>query len=456
MTILLESQESSSPMITKTVAAALQGKSVAPYDFSTFEKVALRLVGILPQAAAAYLIPRLNPSKALMSNRIQNLKTSDLVNGRLQDYSEIHSKFPAVTVGVGMGGTTAHLATMLNSPFLPQAFVLTLENGAMHGDVNQYFALTDHLAKSITDNNPDLMSIQHYDPVHDGWLVKRVNHLRLKLIDLPEEYKKFIKEKVVPGGDVLFLDGQAKWKRFRSGKNNVFQVGGWGDISADEFLYGSERLKKFSKKEKLDYFHWFLDNYPLEEGPESEWGCESGLAEAVNEFCKKEGFNFVKISFEDPNDFSRLAFRAKKNFLYEKGIVPTGVVVETFSQYDTGLVDKTALLPVWLIFNTFDSLRFLVEMVSEFPEGKPVFFSGLATFSYTPDLVPWQAWEKALADFVTINIGARKSHFPADALALLDWKKPLERWIGQNPDELHFMTSAERLKESAQMITKSN
>lgn len=447
MTILLESQESSSPLITRAVASELQGLAVEPYHFSNIEKIALRIVGKLPQSVAAYLIPRVNPAKALKAEQVKNLKTSDLVDGRLKDYAKLEGRFPTVIVGVGMGGTTAHLSTMLRGPFLPQAFVLTLENGTMLGDVREYFKLSDDLAKTITTHNPELMSIQHYDPVHDGWLVKRVNHLRLKLIDLPHEYKKFIKEKIVSGGDVVFLDGQAKWKRFRTGSKNVFQVGGWGDICAEEFLNGSPRLEKFSKDERLGWSRWFLDSYPVEEGPESEWGCEPGLAEALEAFCKKEGFNFVKISYEDPNDFSRLAFRAKKNLLAQKDISPAGVVVETFSQYDTTLVDRSALLPLWLIFNTFDSLRFLQGMVNEFPKNKPVFFSGLATFSYTPDLVPWNAWEETLGNFQVINIGARKSHYPADAQALLDWKKPLEKWVHQNPLAFDSAMSTEQLRK---------
>lgn len=441
-------------MITRAVASALQGLAVEPYHFSNFERIALRIVGKLPQSVAAYLIPRVNPSKALKAEHVNNLHTSDLVNGRLQDYAKLEGRFPAVIVGVGMGGTTAHLATMLRSPFLPQAFVLTLEKGTELGDVHQYFKLSDELAKNITNHNPELMSIQHYDPVHDGWLVKRVNHLRLKLIDLPQEYKSFIKEKIVPGGDVVFLDGQAKWKRFRTGSKNVFQVGGWGDIGAEEFLNGSPRLEKFSKDEKLRWSRWFLDSYPVEEGPESEWGCEPGLAEALETFCKKEGFNFVKISYEDPNDFSRLAFRVKKSLLEERNIFPAGVVVETFSQYDTTLVDRSALLPLWLIFNTFDSLRFLQGMVNEFPKNKPVFFSGLATFSCTPDLVPWREWEQTLVDFNVINIGARKSHYPADAQALLDWKKPLEKWVHQNPLAFDCTMSTEQLKRLSR--TKAN
>jgi hypothetical protein len=349
MPILLESQESSSPIITRAVAKGLLAQSSEVYSFSFFERLALRILGHLPKETAEWMIPRVNSEKAFTQQDVVNIKTSDLVNGRLKDYEQNNGKFPAITVGIGMGGTTAHLALSLGGPFLPQAFVVTLKTGTMNGNISDYFNLTNETAGIITQNNPDLMTIQHYDPVHDGWLVKRVNHLRLKLIDLPDEYKQFIHEKLIPGGDVIYLEGRAQWKRFRTGLQNVFQVGGWGAISSEEFIYGSPRLDAFAKKEKLDFSHWFLDGYPLEDGPESEWGSESGLGEALQAFCKKEGYNFIKISFDDPNDFSRLAFFAKKEILKKANLEPAGVVVEMFSQFDTSIVDQSALLPLWLI-----------------------------------------------------------------------------------------------------------
>ena len=116
----------------------------------------------------------------------------------------------------------------------------------------------------------------------------------------------------------------------------------------------------------------------------------------------------------------------------KEGIKPSGVVVEMFSQFDTYIIDNSSLIPLWLIFNTKDSLEFLKSMVEYFPENYPVFFSGLATFSRTPDLVKWSEWKDALKGYRVINIGARESHFPADAQALLDWKKPLENWARNN------------------------
>lgn len=453
MSILLESHESSSPIITRAVANGLLGVKSEVYHFSKIEQLLLRIVGHLPSSVAEWIIPRANSGNSHSIQDIENLSTSDLVNGRLNDYSAINGKFPAITVGIGMGGTTAHLALALGGPFLPQAFVMTLKTGTMTGDVNAYNQLSLDVAKKITAKNPDLMSIQHYDPVHDGWLVKRVNHLRVKLIDLPQEYKNFIKQKVVQGGDVVYLEGTAKWKRFRTGENNVFQVGGWGDISDEAFIFGNERLDAFAKKEKLDFYHWMLNGYPLEDGPESEWGSEEGLGEALKAFCEKEGFNFIKISYQDPNNFSKLAYFAKKRILENVNLEPSGVVVEMFSQFDTSVIDHSRLLPLWLIFNTMDSLRFLESMTSEFPIHKPVFFSGLATFSVTPDLVPFSEWERVLKGFEMVNIGARKNHYPADTLALMDWKKPLEKWASENPSSFDNHISGKELFSISKNIT---
>jgi hypothetical protein len=452
MSILLESNESSSPIITRAVANGLLGSNYENYHFSKIERTLLRVFGHLPSSIAEWLIPRANKGNSLSMHEVQDLKTSDLVYGRLKDYSKNSEKYPTITMGIGMGGTTAHLSLALGGPYLPQAFVMTLQNGTMNGDINAYHQLSFDAAKKITHNNPDLMSIQHYDPVHDGWLVKRVNHLRVKLIDLPNEYKEFIRNKLVAGGDVVYLEGRAKWKRFRTGTNNVFQVGGWGDISDEDFIFGSAKLDAFAKKEKLDYSHWMLDGYPLEDGPESEWGSEKGLGEAIEKFCQKEGFNFVKISYQDPNNFSKLAFFSKQKILENANLEPAGVAVEMFSQFDTRIIDHSRLLPLWLIFNTMDSSRFLESMTQYFPIDKPVFFSGLATFSVTPDLVPFSEWERVLNGFDMINIGARKSHYPADTLALLDWKKPLEKWAKENPSNFENYISAGELKKIANSI----
>ena len=446
----MESQESSSPIITRAVAASLRGLYADAYHFPGWQSLALRALGRLPQRAAQWLIPRVQGATALDPTLVQDLRIDTLAQERLNDYQELRGRFPAVVAGVGMGGATAHLAAAVGGPFLPQAFVLTLQGGSPDGDVRAYYQRSADLALRLAQMNPGVLTIQHYDPIHDGWLTRQVNHLRFKLLDVPDHYKQFIRELLEPGGEVICLEGGAGWLRYRVGERSVFQVGGWGDISAEEFLEGSQRIRDYCRSIGMENSDWRLEGYDLERGPESEWGSEPGFRAALEAFCQEEGYRFTAIHFPHPQDVSRLAFQAVQRLLEKNGQHPSGVVVETFTQYDATAVMRSGLLPLWLIFNTQDSARFLAHMAAQFPRGLPVFFSPLVTFSVTPDMASWRDWEQALAGLDWINIGARRSHYPADTLALLDWFKPLRRWVEQHPNPVTGRLSGEELLELAQ------
>jgi hypothetical protein len=96
--------------------------------------------------------------------------------------------------------------------------------------VNEYLHRSLDTALRIAAENPGLLTIQHYDPIHDGWLTRFVNHLRFKLLDVPPAYAEFIHTKLAPGGALVYLEGGASWLRYRLGERSLFQVGGWGGI----------------------------------------------------------------------------------------------------------------------------------------------------------------------------------------------------------------------------------
>lgn len=441
----IESNESSSPIVTRAVAAGLRGEFCDNYNFSSWQKALLTILGVLPQGVARFTISHFESISGLSPRVLDNFSVDELIQQRLGDYAHLTGKYPAITIGAALGGATAYLSLAVGGPFLPQAFVTTLKRGSLTGDVNEYLNRSLDAALRLADENPGLMTIQHYDPIHDGWMTRFVNHLRFKLLDLPAAYVDFIKTRLEPGGAVIYLDGGASWLRYRVGPHSVFQVGGWGGISAEEFLEGSDRLREYATHAGLKNFNWRLKGYPLERGPESEWGSEPGLAEALETFCKSAGYRFVRIPLPHPNDFSRLAFSSALKLLEKEGRQPAGVLVEMFSQFDAHAARQSGLLPLWLIFNTHDSLEYLGEMKRGFPVGKPVFFSPLATFSVTPDLVPWQTWESSLAGMHWINIGARASHYPADARALVKWVEPLRKWVNNNLQPLNGRLEAEEV-----------
>ena len=173
------------------------------------------------------------------------------------------------------------------------------------------------------------------------------------------------------------------------------------------------------------------------------------MAEALAAFCEREGFRFIRIKLPHPNDFSRLAFRAVRRLLEKEGREPAGTLVECFSQFDATAVMQTGLLPLWLIFNTHDSLDFLRSMAPHFPRSKPVFVSPLATFSRTPDMVPFPDWFDALRGFDWINVGARRTHYPADAWAIVHWADSLRAWAESNLSPIGVRLTAEELQALA-------
>jgi len=443
--LALESPESSSPIVTRAVAAGLRGEFCDNYEFPVWQKKLLLLLGFLPQGIARFAISHFESITGLPLKVMDSFSLDELINQRLNDYAQLSGKFPAVIVGAALSGATAYLSLTLNGPYLPQAFVVSLKLGSQTGDANEYLHRSLDAALRIADENKQLMTIQHYDPVHDGWMTRFINHLRFKLIDLPPSYIDFIKSRLEPGGAVVYLECGASWLRYRVGPRSVFQLGGWGGISAEEYITGSDRINNYAKSAGLKITDWKIMKYQLEHGPESEWGSEPGLDAALEAFCNREGYRFVRVSLSHPNDFSYLAFSAAQKLLDKENRQPAGVLVEMFSQFDANAARQTGLLPLWLIYNTRDSLDYLNEMRSKFPIGKPVFFSPLATFSITPDLVPWKDWEAALVDYQWINIGTRPSHFPADARALVKWVEPLRQWVRENRMPITGWLEAEEL-----------
>jgi hypothetical protein len=422
------------------------------YQLPGWQRTILELLGRLPQSVARFVISRFQALGGHDPDEVAALTVEDLVEERLNDYRDLKGQFPVIIAGAALGGASAHLALTLGGPFLPQAFVVTLRQGSPDGDVHQYFERSAQLALDIARRNESLVTIQHFDPVHDGWLTRYVNHLRFKLIDLPAAYETYIQRVLVKGGAVVYMDCGAQWLRYRLGERSYFQVGGWGAIPPQEFLEGSDRLSEYARSAGLKANHWALTGFPLESGPESEWGCEAGLGKALQVFCQKYGYRFVPITLPEPHDYSRLAFCAAAQALAQAGLDPEGVVIEMFSQFDATAVQRSRLLPLWLVFNTKDSLQFMQDMRDSFPNGKRVFFSPLATFSLTPDMAPWNEWIQALDGLDWRNIGTRAGHYPADALALLHWAEPLREWVANNPKSEGFNINVEQLQRLAVKI----
>jgi len=425
---ILESAESASPLITRLVAGALAGRAEPGLELRAYERLGLRLLGPLPprfsRAVAAWRVA----GGAVAPQEAARASAEGLAGARVADYEALEQPFEVMFFGSALGGAAAHIAAAAGGPFLPQPFILGLRSGTDDDRLETYLSNVLPAAQSIIRVNPALAAIAHFDPIHDGWLTRSLSHLRLKLIDLPACYAGFIRRRLKPGGALVYLDCAARWLQYPLEERITLQVGGWGGIPAQEFVQGSPRIDRFLAAAGSSHRGgWALAGREPVWGPESEWGSQPGLDRALQAFAGQQGYRFERIRFEHPHDFSRLAFEAHRELYSLLGEAPRGVLVEMFTQYEPWTVLERRLLPLWLVFNTGDSLDFLRRARGSFPPGLPVYLSALVTLSCTPDMAAWDAWAQALQGCEWHSIGARREKYPEDLAALGTWLQRLRR-----------------------------
>jgi hypothetical protein len=422
----LESAESASPLITRLVAGSLAREQVEGLALAPLERLGLRLLERLPVRVARTVATWRVARGALPDGRARGLSSDELVQARLGDYKRLPGKYDVILCGSALGGASAHLATILGGPFLPQPFILGLKGGTRDDQLQTYLERVKPIAEDILQNNPQVRAIAHFDPVHDGWLTRSMCHLRLKLIGLPAGYREFIQRRLKPGGTIVYVDCSAQWLQFKLGERLELQVGGWGGISPEEFIEGSDRIDRFLAESGSNHRGgWRPPDVEPAWRPESEWGSAQGLDQELKELAASADFGYEHLRFDHPHKFSRLAFAAHRELYSRAGIEPRGILIEMFTQYAPWAALERGLLPLWLIFNTQDSLDFLRAEREHFPEGIPVFLSALVTLSRTPDMVAWDDWADAMEGLSWHSIGASREKYPEDLLALGNWASRL-------------------------------
>ena len=435
-----EAPESSSAATLRAVVAALKDAWHVPQHGSTTEKRLAHLASRLPAPLMRKLIAREVRQRALDPDLARYVKSEGLARQTVAHYEHIEGKigYPAILIGAPNGGV-AYLAALLGVPFLPGYFLLSFAHRSDPDDIVSYERRGKELITPILKQNSDLLAVNHYDPVHDRFLVEEVNHVRLKLTALPGAYQAFIQRHLAPRGVIFYVDNEYTWPQYRIDERHWFQVGGLGGLSPDEFLYGSSSLDEWLARQKSSHRGgWQLLHYQdqIEETRESEWGSIPQFRDSVKAFAESHGYEFRALHGYHPEDFSALAYTA---YLWESRLHNrplNGLLVECFSQINPTAAQRANLLPLWLPFNTQDSLEFFSRMTPMIPKGLPVALSLLANFTKAPDLPPATAWEKVASRIGPVEwIGIHPERYPMDLASIFNYVTDLQKWVQEHPGE---------------------
>lgn len=433
-----EAPESSSAATLQAVAAALSNAWFQPQRGTPNQIRLARWAARLPNGLIRRLVARNVRENALDPALTRYISSEGLARQALDVYKRVQNGigYPAIMIGAPNGGV-AYLAALLHIPFLPAHFLLSFHDPTPPDATAVYQAHGSRLIEPIIERNPNLLAVNHFDPLHDRFLVEQSNHVRLKFLDLPEAYRTFIRDHLAPNGLLLFTDCNYSWEQYEIGDQHYFQVGGLGGYTETDYLEGNSEIDAWLQAQGSDHRGgWQLPDYSTLFAPESEWGSLPAFREAVHDFAGTNRFRFRTLNGGHPEDFSALAYTA---YLWEARLherTPAGILIDSFNQISPTAALRANLLPLWLPFNCDDSLQFLARMAPYFPADTPILLSLLTTITRTPDVPGALAWKQIAGKKGDVSwIGTNPARFPVDLASRFNYLPQLQAWTGERPGQ---------------------
>jgi hypothetical protein len=428
----------SSATIMRGVAAALRDEWMVPQNWSRLLVSLTGPANHLPEATRRWLIDRFVRNVGIHRKLASEVTSDGLAQWAVNLYGMDGPACDTIVLGAPSGGA-GHLAALLGAPFLSEHFVTRYRYRGDPDDAAAYLDFGTGLAKIVLENNPDLHVVNHYDPIHDRFLVAYVNYLRMKLLDLPAPYQRFIKRRLRPGGTILFADCRHSWRQYRISQRHHFQLGGLGGIADGSYVQGSAQLEEYladrqhpRRSGRSSAVASWTVALPWLPQRESEWGSLQAFRRSVETFASEAGYRFLALNGTHPADFSRIAFYASHQALLDMGQEPSGVLVDCFTLTSPTGALRAGLLPLWLPFNCTDSLGFLGDMSADFPQGKPVLLAPVPSYSPSWDVAQADQWVAACgAGADVVWLGIDPAAYPVDLAGIFRFLPALQTWCAR-------------------------
>lgn len=343
--------------------------------------------------------------------KLKSFATESLPKWCASQYPE--RKYPAIIIG-SPNGAVAHLAALLEAPFLTSSFLLGFKHHMEPDDITSYYKFGKEAGNRLLERGSGIEIVTHYDPLHDRALVKSACLIRVKLKEVPKAYQEFIAgctlanlaEEGTVQPTLILINCDYPWPQYKVGEDSYLQVGGLGEVSGEEFLA-----------------KWSLD-LAQDVRAESEWGCPETFASSVKEFATANGFPLLELKFDHPERYSLLAYQA---YLKAAGVRKTELIMDCFTYLNPYTNVLTGVPSLWLPFNTRDSYVFAEEFLDD-KRCPRIYLALVPSFAKSPDTVSLREWEELLAQKGKLKLlGIDAKTFPADPLAPFSFNRAMRQ-----------------------------
>ena len=395
--------------------------------------------------------------EAVPQGKAAQLIDSDQVARAVALQYPVNRKYPVIAIG-SSNGALVHLYAALQIPWLPQTLLIAVRRtppkkrrprfpslsrrqDALVYDLTAEMDWGRSVGEAVLAANPQLQLHHMADPNQDALMTRWMSYFRFKYRSLPDAYRRFIVDHLQPGGTVLIVDCQQKWKVVQLSDRHFFQLGAVGGLTADQYTKPNHVVDQFIRTEVLEQptgqakrddelLHW---NSPTAtcETVEAEWGFEPSLAADVASFTAQHGFIVRRLTFQHPEDVSGLVADLYRQWYVRERQVDLmrhhQLFGETFILVEPWWTLRMGVVPYWVVFGIEDSrCNMEAELRRCRARGQPLHSASTTLFSHGIRSVGWassERWQSLLSspELVTrplplprLLVGANAALFPAN------------------------------------------
>ncbi len=431
----------SASAMTRALARFLHGQDFPKLGMEHGLSPVIPLANAMPAAVRDQVYIWSGWAEAVSPDRLDEIDLGEINAWVTEEYPA--RQYPAIAVG-SSNGALVHLFSALGVPWLGQTWLVPVQRAGVRPDEPMAdFEWAREPGRRLLQANPGWQLHHMHDANQDRLMIQRMTYFRVKQRQLGAHYRRFLGERLVPGGTILIVDCQRRWPVARVSERHFFQPGAMGGATPKEYVEGSERVADYLRRyasHRRDWEHPPADD----ERPEAEWGFEPALAEDIERFAGEHGFAVRTIRFSEPEDPSPLVADLHRWWLRRRGLAADRLIAESFILLEPYWILRTGSVPWWSLFGVDESARRLEEYLRQQPYGEVyvmLFPHGIEGVGFAPV----ERWRQvlALAGRRGAFLGVEEEEYPKDFAALVRYHDQLKQVV----DEPYPLPAALRFDE---------
>lgn len=423
--------DSASGML-RALACHLHGQPFASLGMSRALRPLAIGVNALPERLRTTVYAWSGWVEAVSPQRLGDLRAEAVAESLIGHYPR--QAYPAVALGSSNGAIT-HLCAALGIPWLPQTWLVPVRRMMSDPDApRKGLEAGRPWAEALLDGNPELQLHHMHDANQDRLMIRHMTYFRVKRRTIGRAYERFLTDTLQPGGTIMVVECGQRWPTTRIGPRHVFQHGGVGGATPDEYLHGGPRVTEFLARYGAKVRRWDSPE-PDGESPEAEWGFAPELLDDVCRFAAEHGLHVVRLRFDSPQAPSRFVADLYRWWYRRLGLAEGGLVADSFILADPFTTLRGQGVPFWALFNTEPAAQALDAYLAG---GEPFDRLGLMLFAHGTSsigLASIERWRKVLGRVREGRfLGISERAYPQDFATFARYQPALAAFLpGRSP-----------------------